>query len=142
MFARPGIDKIQLPSSMQKVGPSESSDIGDCASLIINQTFPSQCNMDIANTVFMGQPPPPKKRTPKKICDMFIALLEQLKVPEAITLKYSNARYVGSVSLVHFEMILNLLISCLTSVYTLPPLYFSAQHEDEGRTPCWFSWAC
>jgi hypothetical protein len=39
-------------------------------------------------------------------------------------------------------MILNLLISCLTSVYTLPPLYFSAQHEDEGRTPCWFSWAC
>lgn len=83
---KPGINKIQLPPSMMKVGPSICS--CDNATLLINAQFPNSSHLQIAK-ILSGQNSA-KSFRPKGLSPMLLPLLESLGVPKNILQQYGN----------------------------------------------------
>ena len=91
LFEKPGISKIQLPSSMRKVGPSEKTDgVCDNAFLLVKNSFPGRQNKDMAK-LFQGRPTKSFLETPtKKLNNMLISLLRSLGVNRDLVENYKN----------------------------------------------------
>jgi len=89
LFEKPAISKIQLPPSMEKVGPSVIEDASDKACLLITGTFPSSTNVHVAS-LLNGQQPP-KSFHVKKISNMILSVMKALSVPRNVLSEYADA---------------------------------------------------
>jgi hypothetical protein len=91
LFEKAGITKIQLPSSMQKVGPSETQNVVDKACVLINGRFPSSNNIHVAS--LLAGEVPPESFHPLRPSKMMLAVLEALSVPRAVLDEYAEASH-------------------------------------------------
>jgi transcription antitermination factor NusG len=91
LFEKHGIKKIQLPSSMVKVGPSETENVVDKACVLVNGRFPSPNNVHVAS--LLAGRVPPKSFKPNRISDMMLDVLEVLSVPRVLLDEYAEASH-------------------------------------------------
>lgn len=88
LLEKPGIDKIQVPPSMQKVLPSRHGK-GTQSSLLINAVYPSDVHLQVAK-VLNPDPEvmPPKSFRPKQLSWMVTSLLESVGVSKSALQQY------------------------------------------------------
>lgn len=86
----PNISKIELPTSMKKVGPSEVKNPSNQCVLVINQTFPSQMNVSLAKHWQKGVMPGISFEM-KPPSDDLKPVLKKLGVPEEVFVACQNA---------------------------------------------------
>lgn len=90
LIEKPGIDRIQLPPSMQKVEPtvSTSKDIStQHASLLINNIYPSNVHTQVTK-ILKGEKEPPPSFIPNRLKWMITSLFESLGVTEETMKQY------------------------------------------------------
>jgi RNA dependent RNA polymerase len=90
LMVKPGIDKIQLPPSMMKVGPSHL-DGHDTAVILVNTNgvFPFPAHRHAA-CVLLGEKAPPKSFVPKRLSPMILSLLQSVGVPGDLLDQYAE----------------------------------------------------
>ena len=88
LVVKPGIDRIQLPPSMMKVGPSREAGI-DRAAVVITKNgiypFPAHC---YTARNLSGGKEPPKSFRPTMLSSMLLSLLKSLGVPSELLEQY------------------------------------------------------
>jgi RNA dependent RNA polymerase len=90
LMVKPGIERIQLPPSMVKVGPSHL-DGQDTAVILVNTNgvFPFPAHRHAA-CVLLGEKPPPKSFVPKRLSPMIFSLFRSIGVPDDLLDLYAE----------------------------------------------------
>ena len=97
LMEKPGINKIQLPPSMQKVGPSvcSLSQTNDKAAILINNIYPSNRQIQVSRMLDPGGKTPAASARPTKLKWMTTMLFRSLGVTEKTMEQYVQDSCVG-----------------------------------------------
>ncbi|KAK3253466.1 hypothetical protein CYMTET_37285 [Cymbomonas tetramitiformis] len=137
LFCKPGIDRVQLPPSMRKVGasrqpPDAHGALRGKAVLLIKNTFPSQTNVALAKRM-RGQPAVVERKVMKQ---MLLWLLGSLKVPEEALQTYRAKELDSHTSMVGVADPTGCLPRDTIFVSGLPPLPPGRREIFVTRFPC------